>query len=202
MDPILSRAKDPGAGAFSPYINRQSYATRDIKAGEEFFVSYGENWFLGRQEKLGVIPLYQDLALATHLHSRHQELAFPDHLKEELWETFVKQTHFNTSRPLHAYNFSDPTELDRLQTKSLTEIRIEQASHTPEFLQEHGICADHIEPKPSTLPQAGRGAFATRPLSKGSVVSHLPMVHVLDRRHLEKRKIESLDKTGRPRTFN
>lgn len=34
----LHRNKDPGAGAFSPYHNRESTATRRIEAGQELFV--------------------------------------------------------------------------------------------------------------------------------------------------------------------
>lgn len=34
----LHRSKDPGAGAFTEYYNRQSTATRHIRAGEELYV--------------------------------------------------------------------------------------------------------------------------------------------------------------------
>jgi hypothetical protein len=37
----LHRSKDPGAGAFSTYHDRQSVARVDIQQGEEFFVDYG-----------------------------------------------------------------------------------------------------------------------------------------------------------------
>ena len=43
----LHRSKDPGAGAFTPYYDRGSSAERDIEAGEEFYVSYGSQWFTG-----------------------------------------------------------------------------------------------------------------------------------------------------------
>ena len=38
----LHRSRDPGAGAFSTYHDRQSVARVDIQKGEEFFVDYGE----------------------------------------------------------------------------------------------------------------------------------------------------------------
>jgi hypothetical protein len=41
----LHRSKDPGVGAFSAYHNRTSTAIRPIHAGEELFVSYGDEWF-------------------------------------------------------------------------------------------------------------------------------------------------------------
>merc|ERR1712176_1041473 len=37
-----------------------------------------------------------------------------------------------------------------------------------EFLQKEGKCQDHIVPGISTIPHAGRGAFAARDLPKGT----------------------------------
>jgi len=47
-----------------------------------------------------------------------------------------------------------------------------------EFLQKEGKCQDHIRPGISTIPHAGRGAFAARDLPKGIVVGYSPLVHV------------------------
>jgi SET domain len=49
---------------------------------------------------------------------------------------------------------------------------------TLEWLNEHGRCQDHIQPLISTIPQAGRGAFATRDLPQGTVVGYSPLIHV------------------------
>ena len=43
----LHHSTDPGAGAFTPYVNRSSIATRKISAGEELYLFYGSNWFQG-----------------------------------------------------------------------------------------------------------------------------------------------------------
>ena len=50
-----------------------------------------------------------------------------------------------------------------------------------EWLEEHGSCMDNIRAGPSTNPQAGRGAFATRSIPAGSVVAPAPLIHVHDR---------------------
>jgi len=47
-----------------------------------------------------------------------------------------------------------------------------------EFLKENGKCQDHIRPDISKIPHAGRGAFATRNLPKGTIVGYAPLVHV------------------------
>lgn len=42
--PILDRSVDPGAGAFSDYWDFSFRSHYRIEAGEEIFISYGENW--------------------------------------------------------------------------------------------------------------------------------------------------------------
>ena len=38
-----------------------------------------------------------------------------------------------------------------------------------DWLQKNGFCVDHLEPGPSTIPEAGRGALAARPIKKGTI---------------------------------
>ena len=44
----LHRSKDPGAGGFTPYHSRQITAHKDIREGQELFVSYGNHWYVER----------------------------------------------------------------------------------------------------------------------------------------------------------
>ena len=53
-----------------------------------------------------------------------------------------------------------------------------QSMQSIEWLNEWGYCQDHIKPAPSTIPQAGRGAFATRDLPEGTVVGYAPLIHI------------------------
>ena len=50
----------------------------------------------------------------------------------------------------------------------------------PEWLQQYGRCMDNIQPGPSTIPHAGRGAFATRKIPAGGLVAPVPLVHIPD----------------------
>ena len=49
---------------------------------------------------------------------------------------------------------------------------------TIEWITSHGVCLDHIVSKTSTLPHAGRGAFAQRLIPKGSVIVPVPLLQV------------------------
>ena len=183
----LHRSTDPGAGAFTLYGNRSSTATRDIQAGEELFVSYGESWFKTRP-KLGPIPLEDDLERAQTLVDEYKKLRdkiihVPTAAIEAMWDMLVRNTSFVESRVVGAFHHKDAHELDVLvrEEKTLTELRIEQSTRSLDWLEVHGTCADHIVAGPSILPQAGYGAFSTRFLPKDTVVAHLPLIHIIDR---------------------
>ena len=49
---------------------------------------------------------------------------------------------------------------------------------TREWLDANGKCMDNIRPGLSNIPQAGRGAFAIRFISAGSVILPLPLIHL------------------------
>jgi hypothetical protein len=66
----LHRSKDSGSGGFTPYHSRRAAARQEIKPYQELFVSYGDNWFLDRQHRIGTIPVTGDHKLAETLYKR------------------------------------------------------------------------------------------------------------------------------------
>ena len=66
-----------------------------------------------------------------------------------------------------------------------------------EWLEENGACLDNIAGGTSTIPQAGRGAFATRFIAQGGVISTTPLV-TIDREHIKLFK-ESTGLNGKSR---
>jgi hypothetical protein len=50
------------------------------------------------------------------------------------------------------------------------------------WIRENGMCLDNIIPANSTIPQAGRGAFAQRALRKGQMIVPVPLLHVTNRK--------------------
>mmetsp|Transcript_22881 Transcript_22881/g.63643 ORF Transcript_22881/g.63643 Transcript_22881/m.63643 type:complete len:746 (+) Transcript_22881:95-2332(+) len=57
-------------------------------------------------------------------------------------------------------------------------------ARTPEWIEQNGLCIEHLVPGPSTLPQAGQGAIAQHTLSKGEIIVPVPLLHVSDKRVL------------------
>mmetsp|Transcript_29448 Transcript_29448/g.44947 ORF Transcript_29448/g.44947 Transcript_29448/m.44947 type:complete len:576 (+) Transcript_29448:110-1837(+) len=117
----VPRTTSAGAGSFTHYHNVTFFASRDIEAGDEIFVYYGEkDWYHDRVEKI-----------------KKSHDAKDDGGKES-------STH----------------------------------GSSVDWLKDNGICMDNLLPGKSRIKGAGRGAFASRLLPKGSVVSSTPLVHL------------------------
>ena len=128
------------------------------------------------------------------LRKRQNETTSEDVLKD-LWETFVWDSPFeDTSRQFFALP-KDWNETFQVLQSDLMTHRKEQSTRSLEWLAEHGICGDNMKEGLSEIPQAGRGAFATRPLKKDSIVAPLPLLHVAYRKRFDMYKRES-DITG------
>jgi len=54
-------------------------------------------------------------------------------------------------------------------------------NRTVSWIRENGQCLDHIYAAKSTVPHAGRGAFARRKLSKGDVITPIPLLHIMNK---------------------
>ncbi len=138
---------------------------------------------------LGPIPVDDEFDIAQVLIERYKELQQTIGIDRAalVWDTFVKNTKFIESRVFGSFHHNDPMEMNILTTQEITieELRKQQSTRTIEWLEEHGTCGDHLAALPSTLPQAGRGAFAVRNLPKDSIVAQLPMIHIADRALLD-----------------
>ena len=187
----LHRSKDPGAGAFTAYHNRKASASKRIARGQELFVSYGAQWFKSRVSTIGPVPIDGDLSKANMVLAKWKRLFYqldmesPEEMLKDLWESFVwKNPYDNISRQLFAMP-KTWAEVDQATGSSLTELRVNQSTLAPAYLYKHGLCADNLVARPSTVAQAGRGAFTTRFLPKGAVVSPLPLIHLYNRTRMD-----------------
>jgi hypothetical protein len=199
----LHRSRDAGAGAFTPYHNRKSVAKRRIQAGQEIFVSYGENYFTSRKSVFGHIPLKYDHRYADDLLYEFQH-QIRLKLLENLPDRAVFERDFLTllgqisdawsSRILAAVPTSE-SDLDYV-LKFGTGNLLHNRSFVPvEKLKRDGFCMDNLKPGNSTIAQAGRGAFAARRLEAGDVVAPVPLIHLKDRDVLNM-YAESYDASG------
>jgi SET domain len=185
----LHRSRDPGVGASTRFHYRKSTAKADVETGQEFFVSYGDTWFVSRPQ-MGPVPLFEDLNMATIMLTRYRKLQQKyDNatIFDDLWATFVKKTAFVQSRTLvGAFRHDDGTELERLKDfdDNVKKLRTNESIRPLEWFETNGVCGDHLEGKRSTIPQAGYGAFSRRDLPEGTLVGGMPLIHIIDRKVL------------------
>ena len=140
---------------------------------------------------MGPVPLKGDLGRANELIEsflnleKRLESEVKSDILRDLWESFTWKTPWdNTSRVM----FAIPKNWEELRIAgdiSLTELKRRQHSSPLEWLKEHGECGDWITVKPSTIRQAGRGAFARRRFVEGEVVAPYPLIHLPYRRVLD-----------------
>jgi len=172
----LHRSKDPGVGAFSMYHNLGWKATKSIPAGMEIFAEYGDDWFEGREDKFGKIPLSDDFAEADRLVKKFWSIVSEkDEFAQDLF-TLMKELpereHVRMALP------ATIEMAKKARATNTAMLSVPNVIRSKEWLHENGICLDNIRPDQSTIIQAGRGAFATRSLSKGDVIAPLPLIHM------------------------
>eukprot|EP00592_Proboscia_alata_P020414 CAMPEP_0194404764 /NCGR_PEP_ID=MMETSP0176-20130528/3278_1 /TAXON_ID=216777 /ORGANISM="Proboscia alata, Strain PI-D3" /LENGTH=677 /DNA_ID=CAMNT_0039203269 /DNA_START=30 /DNA_END=2063 /DNA_ORIENTATION=+ len=180
----LHRARDPGAGAFTYWHNMPNLATRKIRAGEELFTSYGENWFDDRD--MDDIPFsahYRkaDTAVEAAAKSFRHDL-WKDKSEDEkadAWNLVLKKEKHPRVLSALPKSHTDIDEATRLGTARFS-LGGELSFRTQEWFDANAICMDTLFTKKSTIPQAGRGGFLKRPLTEGSIVMPVPLLQ-LDR---------------------
>jgi hypothetical protein len=190
----LDRYSSPGAGAITPWWNRTSTATRDIAAGSELYVDYGPNWFTSREGHFQLVPLSSSYEKALEFLKRYgkmlvgtdspddlveDKMMIGDEVQKDLWE--VIKTHPYVSRERQALPETHKDGIRAIKAGDIMTVEVENSIRSVEYLQEHGKCVDNIVPKQSTIPHAGRGAFATRFIPKGGLVAPAPLVHISDK---------------------
>lgn len=72
------------------------------------------------------------------------------------------------------------------------------------WLQNNGICLDTIQGGISSIPNAGRGAFASRDIRKGETITITPMLHIADKDLMTMYPIVQMkdEESGENRTYH
>jgi hypothetical protein len=60
---------------------------------------------------------------------------------------------------------------------------------SPKWLEKHGLCVDNLRSGKSTVPHAGRGAFASRKLTEGDIIAPVPMIPIFAEELLDMYKV-------------
>eukprot|EP00804_Cyclotella_cryptica_P030083 CCRYP_020715-RA/>CCRYP_020715-RA protein AED:0.33 eAED:0.33 QI:0/0.66/0.5/1/0.66/0.5/4/413/753 len=193
----LSRYNSPGSGAITPFINRTTTAIKDIKAGSEFFVSYGSSWFKNRPD-YDTVPVKGSYIEAEDFLEKYglfllgnpqntngwkfnlfiNDMILKEEAQKDLWDIIKSFPYVSRARQALPATSED---VMRAIHRGIGAVEVENSMRSLEYLKEHGRCVDNIVPGNSTIPHAGRGAFATRFIPRGSLVAPAPLVHITDK---------------------
>ena len=185
-------------GAVSPFFHATIQSTTDIVAGSELFLDYGENWAAEEQED-ELTPedferIDQTVDQMMRFFEKHKESLDDDnddehdehHAKQRIYE-FITQDVMkaavgpNKAQRIAAVLPKQPDDLSQIKTVGgALKYSEPESTRSLEWLQKYGMCIDNIKPGPSTIPHAGRGAFATRPIPKGGLIAPVPLLHIPD----------------------
>ncbi|VEU42814.1 unnamed protein product [Pseudo-nitzschia multistriata] len=199
----------PGAGAFSPYYNRRWKAKRYIPAGMELYGNYGEGYFKSRSSIYGMIPFRENYKHADRLLRTFQRITrkvATEEVKKDLLISLQSMAAiWDESRNMNAIPQTDPkgdhAVVDWLlkKTGGTGMLHYNSSIRDLDWLDEHGRCMDNIRDGVSTIPHAGRGAFARRKIRKGAIVAPAPLIQISDRDifTIYGKKPEAEDKKGK-----
>jgi len=173
----LHRLHHAGSGAMSAYHNRAGVALKEIPAGMELFVAYGEDMFDEHEDSS--LSSSNDVLDAIFELSGKVDISGFD---EDLYDMVVSHLKEKTSLSLPD-SLDDAKEMHRFSGLSPEEATA-QSVRSIRWLEKNGMCVDNIREGLSTNNEAGRGAFATRSIRKGQVIAPAPVVQV-HRKNLE-----------------
>ena len=194
-DSIMDRNVDPGAGAISYYMGRNTIAVRDVEAGEELFLEYPEENMNEISETYNIptrIHYKEAGRVVSSLLNKHgkdwnrwsgdEKLASVS----ERAKSLLPKSQADLEKVLRsARNSSD------IALAIAKEISIEKRS--VEWIKENGICLENIVPGKSSNQLAGKGAIANYFMEKGDVIAPASMLQITNRDALRMPAFEGED---------
>ncbi|KAL7564582.1 hypothetical protein ACA910_017928 [Epithemia clementina (nom. ined.)] len=195
-DSLANRFESPGAGAFSYNIGREFSSTRDVKAGEELFMSYGYCKHGSGPGWTNDVYMPAEFNVASDIiwnrigpHA-NESFHFDGSGNVVLEDSVVGNDTATVKAKLVKELLPETKEqVQRLAAAPLTREDLPKylASkrgvnpRTPEWIRENGMCLETLVARKSTLPHAGQGAFARFSIKKGSIVTMAPVLHIMDK---------------------
>lgn len=190
---IPSRQATASRGAISPYYNFSIRATRSIPAGMELFAKYSDLW--DEQNQNVDNEIYQDTIkrpdyeLADELVDKILDFfnkfegEMSAEVRDDVFEFMLgKILSGNAGKRDKIYRSIIPNHLPKLkkvkEAGGTFQYRYNDMIRSPQWLEEHALCVDNLDVRPSTIAHAGRGAFAKRSFKEGDIISPVPMIPI------------------------
>jgi hypothetical protein len=186
VEAALDWRKDPMACAVSDFFNVQLKSTTAIHAGSEIFPYFGEVWLQSKEDIANDDP---EIMLNKHfekaeevmkqyaaLLEKHNDFFIEDRA-QEYWD-LIRNSVISDNKVRKLLPASHQ-KISELLGKSLIPSQFPNTARSIDYLKSHGTCMDNlVQGAKSTIPGAGRGAFAKRSITKGEIVATAPLVRM------------------------
>lgn len=196
-----SQARDagvahPNRGAISPFDNVVFRVTEDSDAGSEIFLNYDytgeakddvQHLNLLKEDYDKIDETIAEMQNFFDKHDANLDAEARKQIYRFLTEDFLYAA-VGEKAPKIAQLFpGTPDDLHLVKKaggiKKYNQARSSRVRNL-DWLQNNGLCMDNIRPGISTIPNAGKGAFATRIIPKGGLVAPTPLIHIPDKASL------------------
>lgn len=209
----------PARGAITPYENLTMRATRNIPAGMELFANFGDVWDESKVDIYEQTITRWDYGDADKVLDKVLDFfdrfddKMSDALKEDVLDlVFERVVAVVAGKRAKAIQSLLPSSLRKLKkAKELGgtfNYRNRDMTKSKHWLKKNGVCVDSLRGGKSTIPEAGRGAFATRDFKEGDRITVSPMLFIAtdDIMHMfeivEKKSKDEEGKDVTDRVFN
>ena len=209
LDVFQPGVAHPSRGAITPFHNLTMKATQRIPAGMELFANFGDTWdggattsdsFQDRITRWDYQHADQILEAIVKFLDEYDKDISPD-LKEDILD-FMLEKILGTAvgkraKVIRSLIPANPKKLKSVQESGGTFMhRNSDMIKSQKWLQKHAICLDNLKGGKSTIPEAGRGAFATRKVAKGKIIAPSPMIHIANEELMNRYEIVETDNDG------
>lgn len=98
--------------------------------------------------------------------------------QRDFWEIVISFPYPSRARQALPGSYRDVV---KAIIRGIDTVEVDNSMRPLEYLKQYGKCVDNIIPGNSTIPHAGRGAFATRFIPVGGLVAPAPLLHFADK---------------------
>lgn len=190
-DGVVEEGKaSPGRGAYTNYYNMTMRAVKNIPAGMELFANLGDVWDDDRED------LYQDRItrldykdaedilekISTFMNKYEKEMkgSFQQDVLDFILDTMVDEVGGKRGKVLKSLLPQTPAKVKKaIEAGGAFMYRNQDMVKSLDWLETHGLCVDYLRSGTSTIPHAGRGAFASRSFKEGDVIAPIPLIPIL-----------------------
>lgn len=174
---------DAGRGSYASHSDVRYHAKQPIEAGDELFVSYGSGWFRSREHVFGPIPEAEHYKMAYETVKQFMDKAKADGLditslgmQQRYEERIYKADWLKDRAKLKAALPEHVSDMPTVLRWGAAAFSMKHNKRTVEWIETNGVCVDNIVAAKSTIPQAGKGAFASRAIAKGANIVTTPVI--------------------------